>query len=427
MMPKLLFLTLVVLSCLLGFALGSFSIPNPTLNPAQCGHPKGENIQWVCDPQRLISVDAMRNISNTIKDISQNSMVDSCSKPYQLAVLIVDSMAQYGMVPHPPATLQDAKKFARRVHDEWAVGFPTCQTGLVFFISVVDRQFYLSVGYDARPVVTDAIAVQIFNGMKKSLRANQFEKAILHGIKDLDDVIKGFGLQHDEEDTDWFGFLLVPLTFVVFFVLVKKCGNSPRETTAREECRKKLSKIDELKAQQLNLQFNPTHCPICLEDFPEEKDDSKDDSNEMHELNKEGLRSRKPSSMDTTLLRCGHKFCNRCIDDWLRQNTTCPICRKDVHSDDKIRDKNDQSQHSTVNRVDVDFYNAMMFFELGSLHRQYPTMVTNDMVSRWTQPEYSGLFSADTEVVSALSSYAAPSDSFGGGGADCAGGGGGSW
>lgn len=26
---------------------------------------------------------------------------------------------------------------------------------------------------------------------------------------------------------------------------------------------------------------------------------------------------------------CGHKFCEKCIAEWLEKNTTCPICKKD--------------------------------------------------------------------------------------------------
>lgn len=33
---------------------------------------------------------------------------------------------------------------------------------------------------------------------------------------------------------------------------------------------------------------------------------------------------------DTKELECKHKFHTNCINNWLKQNKTCPICRKDV-------------------------------------------------------------------------------------------------
>jgi E3 ubiquitin-protein ligase SHPRH len=28
-----------------------------------------------------------------------------------------------------------------------------------------------------------------------------------------------------------------------------------------------------------------------------------------------------------SLLKCGHKFCNECIDEWIKTSTNCPNCR----------------------------------------------------------------------------------------------------
>ena len=34
-------------------------------------------------------------------------------------------------------------------------------------------------------------------------------------------------------------------------------------------------------------------------------------------------------------LHCGHMFCEGCIDEWLRREHTCPLCRAPI--DDVIR------------------------------------------------------------------------------------------
>lgn len=39
----------------------------------------------------------------------------------------------------------------------------------------------------------------------------------------------------------------------------------------------------------------------------------------------------KPSSraMEPVALPCGHVFCEKCIDNWMKSNRSCPICRRD--------------------------------------------------------------------------------------------------
>jgi hypothetical protein len=66
----------------------------------------------------------------------------------------------------------------------------------------------------------------------------------------------------------------------------------------------------------------PERCTICLEaltttlpaDATYTKSDSEPDVSESPRL-------------ATTIIRCGHIYCRRCIIKWLRLNNTCPSCR----------------------------------------------------------------------------------------------------
>ena len=57
-------------------------------------------------------------------------------------------------------------------------------------------------------------------------------------------------------------------------------------------------------------QFNDddrVECPCCMEKF-------------------EDL----PQGVDATTIRCGHTFCEPCINNWKQDHNTCPLCRKDI-------------------------------------------------------------------------------------------------
>lgn len=57
-------------------------------------------------------------------------------------------------------------------------------------------------------------------------------------------------------------------------------------------------------------QFNDddrVECPCCMEKF-------------------EDL----PQGVDVKMIRCGHTFCEPCINNWRQDHNTCPLCRKDI-------------------------------------------------------------------------------------------------
>ena len=51
-----------------------------------------------------------------------------------------------------------------------------------------------------------------------------------------------------------------------------------------------------------NRKCNKNECLICLEDFENGK--------------------------SVTILKCGHLFCTKCIENWLKDSVTCPCCRQ---------------------------------------------------------------------------------------------------
>jgi hypothetical protein len=92
-------------------------------------------------------------------------------------------------------------------------------------------------------------------------------------------------------------------------------------------------------------------------------------------------------------LRCGHTFCEQCLQSWLEQQLgqTCPICRKPVKPTGEERDEPDSQPGTSDNRSDqprsseigvrypggVDLTQELIF-RLLSLQQRYPTFVSDE-------------------------------------------------
>lgn len=177
----------------------------------------------------------------------------------------------------------------------------------------------------------------------------------------------------------------------------------------------------------------PRSCPICLEGFstsagePAERGDGGDGGDGDSEcgnasrplLDKQSLDGqsrRKEIKAETNLgdasgskfststandnkkpvtLRCGHTFCEPCLQSWLVQGHSCPICRKPVKTTGDAAEDESDSQPGTssgINRNnqrsrsemaryggDNDLTQELMF-RLLSLQRLYPTFVSDEQL-----------------------------------------------
>ncbi|GBB92043.1 hypothetical protein RclHR1_19580003 [Rhizophagus clarus] len=74
-------------------------------------------------------------------------------------------------------------------------------------------------------------------------------------------------------------------------------------------------------------------CPICLEPFPlsvEQEENEKTDQ-----------------KVSVRQMPCNHMFCESCLFQWLRQNNTCPLCRKEIEETET--QESDNNNESTTN------------------------------------------------------------------------------
>jgi hypothetical protein len=72
----------------------------------------------------------------------------------------------------------DARDFARSVHDLWGVGDKDANTGIVVFFAVGDRGMFVSTGSGARALITDAECTALFEHVKPLLREARWDAAV---------------------------------------------------------------------------------------------------------------------------------------------------------------------------------------------------------------------------------------------------------
>ena len=80
-----------------------------------------------------------------------------------------------------------AERFARGVHDYWGVGHdtPCGGTGILLFLSDLDRTVYISRGAALQTVLTDRRLDRVIANMKPSLQRQQYKDSVVHAIHEL--------------------------------------------------------------------------------------------------------------------------------------------------------------------------------------------------------------------------------------------------
>lgn len=80
-------------------------------------------------------------------------------------------------------------------------------------------------------------------------------------------------------------------------------------------------------------------CPVCLDKF----------------------RIEDPPAM-AIKLQCRHTFCEGCLGPWLRRTATCPVCRKDLPTDDPMYEEyKRQKKRAAERETDIEQLHNSMF------------------------------------------------------------------
>jgi len=60
-------------------------------------------------------------------------------------------------------------------------------------------------------------------------------------------------------------------------------------------------------------------------------------------------------------LACGHRYCEVCIESWLRHSRTCPLCRQVVYSPSQVKMLKWSELFGTIGLSDVAISGALIF------------------------------------------------------------------
>ncbi|CAI2178980.1 5361_t:CDS:2, partial [Funneliformis geosporum] len=129
----------------------------------------------------------------------------------------------------------------------------------------------------------------------------------------------------------------------IFFFTPLFMPQESQKPRASESVMKKLPVVTITK-EHLNAKAS---CPICFDLFGEQKVNATENGDNEATVTTEPVRK----------MPCNHLFCESCLFQWLRQNNTCPLCRKEIEAEgeqqqtDNNRDNNNAPLNGTNNSM----------------------------------------------------------------------------
>lgn len=351
---------------------------------------------------QLISLMNIPSESNSNKEDSSISSSSSSNispiSPIEMAVAIVDkidlTIPNYRFIWDVDERIDTAAQdFAQRVHNDWGVGHAQDGTGILIFLSVQDRVVYISRGKAFDSLLRDSRIERIIGEMRDLLQRQKYGDGLILGV----DMVKYF---LEKGEPDWKESILgvefltsLYMILIVVYGFYTSCLVRPRrrrEARMYAEAESQLSDLDRAQAEALRGQYQPTSCPICLEDFKSDTVGSDD--------------------LPIKLLRCGHCFDEKCWSEWVHIGrghavTKCPICKKDVGRDlpeelssihnntpteNEATTGDDTLEQEEQQDRAIQRYQQERNFRLTRLHLRYPRYITQSQIQRWSSPTYNG-------------------------------------
>ncbi len=157
---------------------------------------------WVHDEANVLSAGTIAELESVLK-----THRDSTSN--QIAVLVVPSLEG-----------EDIDGYANRVFHEWKLGQEKKDNGVLFLVSIGDRQMRIEVGYGLEGVLTDAMSSRINrNEVAPYFRKGDYDGGVRAATLAIIQVIKGEYVNENPRGTRK-GKRGSPLTTIIIIIIV---------------------------------------------------------------------------------------------------------------------------------------------------------------------------------------------------------------
>lgn len=353
--------------------------------PELCGMTQ---VSALCDPDHLLTKRTKLAVSNRLEELRTKLPVKECvgrEAQWEIAFALVRKLDPVFISGTNGGKEVAVKRMAKFVHDNWQVGDAECQTGVVLFLSLEDRYMHFSTGKGAKSVFTNTLLNEVIDRMKDKLRARDTAGALLGALDDMERIAeKGYVTNP---------FWTYAFWSAVFVFVLAALYYSNKSQRRYNEVRRKLNEMERREAENLEQRFDIDSCMVCFEDFPTSAEEKKEKSR---------------------LLRCGHRFCNGCIQSWIDAgHDTCPLCRKRMGATDDDDETDDDSPppNQPINRNNGrhnsnfsdswgnctassptygTYRRTLRNHRFNRLQYLYPGIITDVMMRTWTRPGYRG-------------------------------------
>jgi uncharacterized membrane protein YgcG len=304
-------------------------LKSPMLGPKEaafCGRP-GVERSAICDPDNLMTKESKDVIEGTINKI----------KNAEVAVVVINSMSSYFQMFRSVDT--SAEKFARAVHDSWGVGDRNTNNGVLVFLSISDRAWYVSTGEGVQDRLYGETIDQVMDHAKGKLRSNDVGGAVEGVINEMEIILSKppqkkstvarmfTNVQGMAERNSWTLYLAVIAVVCIASIFGE---NKQSEMVKGKNALDKL--LTEVRDLRINNKFQSNSCPICLEDFVDSDESTKKMDVESLAESEHANGQQKEHKRSIVALHCGHIFCRECIVNHMSGpgGDKCPICREGI-------------------------------------------------------------------------------------------------
>jgi len=156
--------------------------PNPAINFSACMN--NENISSnVCDPDGIIGPIDDGKIMFIINEIS--NITDKCGEKYQIAAAIVDILEFRNGIENDNDAI---KQFADNTYDNWGLGGPKCDSGVIFVLAINNEVFHFSTGTGTENIITQNNINNMFS-MIASFNNKEWGNGTIQAMKNIKNLI----------------------------------------------------------------------------------------------------------------------------------------------------------------------------------------------------------------------------------------------